>query len=83
MNGADNDAELPTQMKAFYLAWPILQTASAELPADQILQTVSAESALAQVAARFLLPWSAYVRLLAAWTSSSITAACAASCSST
>jgi len=30
-----------------------------------ILQTVSAESTLAQVAARFPLPWSAYVRLLA------------------
>ena len=44
------------QMKAFDLAWPIPQTASAELPADQILQTVSAESSLAQVAARFPLP---------------------------
>lgn len=41
-----------SQMKAFHLAWPILQT-------------VSAESPLAQVAARFPLPWSAYVRLLA------------------
>lgn len=40
------------QMKAFYLAWPILQT-------------VSAESDLAPIAARFPLPWSAYVRLLA------------------
>ena len=38
-------------MKAFYLAWPIPQTASAE-------------SSLASVASRFPLPWSAYVRLL-------------------
>jgi len=40
------------QMKAFYSAWPILQT-------------VSAESGVAPIAARFPLPWSAYVRLLA------------------
>jgi predicted nuclease of restriction endonuclease-like (RecB) superfamily len=40
------------QMKAFYLAWPILQT-------------VSAESSLARISSRFPLPWSAYVRLLA------------------
>ncbi|MBI1383228.1 MAG: DUF1016 family protein [Planctomycetaceae bacterium] len=40
------------QMRAFYLAWPILQT-------------LSAESDLAPIAARFPLPWSAYVRLLA------------------
>lgn len=32
---------------------------------DQILQMVSAESALSKAAARFPLPWSAYVRLLA------------------
>ena len=38
-------------MKAFYLAWPILQT-------------VSAESSLDSVASHFPLPWSAYVRLL-------------------
>jgi len=31
----------------------------------KILQTVSAESSLAQIGARFPLPWSAYVRLLA------------------
>lgn len=53
------------QMKAFYLAWPILRTASAELPNERILQTPSAESTLAQIATRFPLPWSAYVRLLA------------------
>jgi len=52
------------QMKAFYLAWPILRTASAELPNERILQTPSAESVLTQIAARFPLPWSAYVRLL-------------------
>jgi len=31
---------------------------------DEMLQTPSAESALARIAARFPLPWSAYVRLL-------------------
>ena len=39
------------RMKAFYLAWPILPT-------------LSAESSLAGIAHRFPLPWSAYVRLL-------------------
>jgi predicted nuclease of restriction endonuclease-like (RecB) superfamily len=39
------------QMKAFYLAWPIPQTSSAE-------------SSLSIVAEFFTLPWSAYVRLL-------------------
>jgi len=53
------------QMKAFYLAWPILRTASAESRHERILQTPSAESTLTQIAARFPLPWSAYVRLLA------------------
>jgi len=65
------------QMRAFYLAYPPekLQTLSAisagdpdPVPGDQSLspslQTVSARSALAQVAAHFPLPWSAYVRLL-------------------
>lgn len=52
------------QMKAFYLAWPILQTPSVELESRGKLQTVSAESSLASVASRFPLPWSAYVRLL-------------------
>jgi|UPI0003A3BCDF hypothetical protein len=32
------------QMKAFYLAWPNLQTSSAEFGGNKILQTVSAES---------------------------------------
>ena len=52
------------QMKAFYLAWPILQTLSAESEFSGNLQTVSAESSLASIASRFSLPWSAYVRLL-------------------
>ena len=65
------------QMKAFYLAWPnvqtlsansesgeILQTPSAQSESGKILQTVPAESSLAGIAERFPLPWSAYVRLL-------------------
>jgi predicted nuclease of restriction endonuclease-like (RecB) superfamily len=59
------------QMRAFYLAWPV----SAKSPssrvtgrADKIMQTTSAQllGALAKgCAARFPLPWSHYVRLLA------------------
>ncbi len=52
------------QMKAFYLAWPIPQTTSAESEDREILQTVSAESSLSSIACCFSLPWSAYVRLL-------------------
>ncbi len=52
------------QMKAFYLAWPIPQTPSAESEAGGNLQTLSAESSLTSVALRFPLSWSAYVRLL-------------------
>ena len=52
------------QMKAFYLAWPIPQTASADSEDRQILQTVSAESSLSIIARSFPLPWSAYIRLL-------------------
>lgn len=52
------------QMKAFYLTWPIPQTASAQSNGRGILQTVSAESDLSSIASRFPLPWSAYVRLL-------------------
>ena len=52
------------QMKAFYLAWPIPQTPSAELEGGGNLQTLSADSSLNKVASRFPLPWSAYVRLL-------------------
>lgn len=60
-----------SQMKKFYLLWPaepILQTPSEEFSSDThpaILQTPSAKSTLAEIAARFPLPWSAYVRLLA------------------
>ena len=39
------------QMKAFYFAWPISQTASAEF-------------SLSSIASHFPLPWSTYVRLL-------------------
>jgi len=52
------------QMKAFYLARPILQTLSAEFDDSAITQTVSAESTLVQITRSFPLPWSAYVRLL-------------------
>lgn len=52
------------QMKAFYLAWPILQTPSAESEDGEILQTASAESSLISITSHFPLPWSAYVRLL-------------------
>ena len=55
------------QMKAFYLAWPILQALSAQSGterADVKPQTSSAESSLEGIASRFPLPWSAYVRLL-------------------
>lgn len=55
------------QMKAFYLAWPIPQTLPAESTQSQeeeIPQTPSAESLLSNIASRFPLPWSAYVRLL-------------------
>ena len=52
------------QMKAFYLAWPILQTPSAESEGGGIVPTVSAESSLAGITSRFPLAWSAYVRLL-------------------
>ncbi len=51
-------------MKAFYLAWPIPQTVSAESESSGNLQIVSGESSLASVASHFPLPWSAYVQLL-------------------
>jgi len=40
------------QMKAFYLAWPIPQTMSAESEEGKILQTMSAESFLSSIANR-------------------------------
>ncbi len=52
------------QMKAFYLAWPILQTASAESADGASLPTASEKSSFADIASCFPLPWSAYVRLL-------------------
>ena len=54
------------QMRRFYrlhTGEEIRQTPSGKSQAV-VLQTMAAESALAQVAARFPLPWSAYVRLL-------------------
>jgi len=57
-------------MKAFYLTWPETQkhetpqTPSAESGPRNILQTVSAELAPTATGPRFLLPRSAYVRLL-------------------
>ena len=51
-------------MRAFYFAWPIVQTPSAESGDDRILQTLSAESLLDAIRSQFPLPWSAYVRLL-------------------
>jgi len=56
------------QMRTFYLAWPaeqILQTPSAKSSSQQIAPTPSEQSPdLITLAARFPLPWSAYVRLL-------------------
>ena len=65
------------QMRQVYLCWPIAQTVSAqssppEIPQmlsararmPAIRQTLSGESTLTTLAARFPLPWSAYVRLL-------------------
>ena len=69
-----------SQMKKFYLLWPaapIFQTSSeksspteksgtlSRISGPAILQAASANSILAQIAARFPLPWSSYVRLLA------------------
>ena len=63
------------QMRAFYLTWPLQGTTSVKSPsspatarAGRIVQTLSAQllGALAkEYAARFPLPWSHYVRLLA------------------
>ena len=63
------------QMRAFYLAWPLQGTVPVRSPsspatarAGRIVQTLSAQllGALAkECAARFPLPWSHYVRLLA------------------
>ena len=53
------------QMRALYLAWPIPQTLSAQSSRAAILQTAPAEFDVTNVAGRFPLPWSAYVRPLA------------------
>ncbi len=57
------------QMRGFFLAHPeILQTVSAKSVASDKLQTASAKSTapqvISQLAPRFPLPWSHYVRLL-------------------
>jgi hypothetical protein len=41
------------QMKAFYLAWPIPQTTSAQSEGREILQTVSAQFSLSNIASCF------------------------------
>lgn len=57
------------QMRAFYVAWSVKamsQSESRGALSPEILQTLSGESPhLGAIAARFPLPWSAYVRLLA------------------
>lgn len=53
------------QMRAFFLAWPIPKVANGEQEDEPIHQTVSGQSSLRHIAPFFLLPWSAYVRLLA------------------
>ena len=55
------------QMKRFYLLWPserIFQTPSEKLGDAENMPTTLAESSLANIASRFPLSWSAYVRLL-------------------
>jgi hypothetical protein len=57
------------QMRLFYLCWPIAQTVSAQLgkefASDEKIQTMSAQFSLKDLAQRFPLPWSHYVKLLA------------------
>jgi predicted nuclease of restriction endonuclease-like (RecB) superfamily len=57
------------QMRSFYLAWPagkILQTVSAKSPKLLSISTMDREAMNVQeLARRFPLPWSAYIRLLA------------------
>ncbi len=65
------------QMRLFYLGWQISQTASAKLQKGQIVsaeyspsaitpisQTLSAQFSLSEIAQRFPLPWSHYVKFL-------------------
>jgi predicted nuclease of restriction endonuclease-like (RecB) superfamily len=52
------------QMRQFYTLYPnILQTVSAQ-SGEQIIQTLSGQFTVSEIAACFLLPWSHYVRLL-------------------
>jgi predicted nuclease of restriction endonuclease-like (RecB) superfamily len=53
------------KMRTFYLGWQIPPTLSAESESRPKGQTLPAVSELRDIAARFPLPWSAYVRLLA------------------
>jgi predicted nuclease of restriction endonuclease-like (RecB) superfamily len=56
-----------TQMRRFYLAWPldsIVQTLSEKFTDPLQTDKLHSSIALAPIAARFPLPWSAYVRLL-------------------
>ncbi len=56
-----------SQMKRFYLLWPserIFQTPSEKLGDAKNMPATLAEFSLANIASRFPLPWSAYVRLL-------------------
>src|SRR5659263_204866 len=53
------------QIRAFYIAYPeIVQTVSAQLDTNEIMQTASAQSIKTASAQRFPLSWSHYVRLL-------------------
>lgn len=52
------------QMRQFYTFYPkIVQTVSAQ-SGEQIIQTLSGQLTVSEIAACFLLPWSHYVRLL-------------------
>jgi predicted nuclease of restriction endonuclease-like (RecB) superfamily len=53
------------QIRAFYIAYPeMVQTVSAQLDTNKIMQTASAQSTKTASAQRFPLSWSHYVRLL-------------------
>jgi predicted nuclease of restriction endonuclease-like (RecB) superfamily len=51
-------------MRQFYLCWPIAQTLSAQLSKNGIFQTLSGKLTQRELAQRFALPWSHYIRLL-------------------
>jgi predicted nuclease of restriction endonuclease-like (RecB) superfamily len=52
------------QMRQFFATWPIPQTLSAELSNTQIKGASTRSISIAELAQVFVLPWSAYVRLL-------------------